>query len=217
VSEPAKEETRSANPDGTTKFMRPLPGANRMYPETDIPPVQITPKYLSEIKRSLPEPLTKKLHNFQTKFKLSPQLAREILGSDYLEIFEKTAKHAEPSLVASIYTSIVKDLERSGVKVSNITQGNFIDLFENLAKKKITKEAVPEILKALAQNNMQKVSDIAKRLGFTAMTEAEIEKIIRETVKPNIGFEKAVGIVMSQVRGKADAQTVIKLVKKFLK
>ena len=64
---------------------------------------------------------------------------------------------------------------------------------------------------------MQKVSDIAKRLGFTAMTEAEIEKIIRETVKPNIGFEKAVGIVMSQVRGKADAQTVIKLVKKFLK
>ncbi|HID09560.1 TPA: Glu-tRNA(Gln) amidotransferase subunit GatE, partial [Candidatus Micrarchaeota archaeon] len=32
------EETRGPNPDGTTRFMRPLPGAARMYPETDIAP-----------------------------------------------------------------------------------------------------------------------------------------------------------------------------------
>jgi len=36
------EETRSANPDGTTKFLRPRPGAARMYPETDLPPIKIT-------------------------------------------------------------------------------------------------------------------------------------------------------------------------------
>jgi glutamyl-tRNA(Gln) amidotransferase subunit E (EC 6.3.5.7) len=36
------EETRAANPDGTTRFMRPRPGAARMYPETDLPPVRIT-------------------------------------------------------------------------------------------------------------------------------------------------------------------------------
>ncbi|NPA23285.1 MAG: Glu-tRNA(Gln) amidotransferase subunit GatE, partial [Crenarchaeota archaeon] len=33
------EETRAANPDGTTRFMRPRPGSARMYPETDLRPV----------------------------------------------------------------------------------------------------------------------------------------------------------------------------------
>ena len=36
------EETRGANPDGTTHFTRPRPGAARMYPETDIRPIRIT-------------------------------------------------------------------------------------------------------------------------------------------------------------------------------
>ena len=36
------EETRGANPDGTTRFLRPRPGAARMYPETDLPPIKVT-------------------------------------------------------------------------------------------------------------------------------------------------------------------------------
>ena len=36
------EETRAANADGTTKYLRPRPGAARMYPETDVPPIQLT-------------------------------------------------------------------------------------------------------------------------------------------------------------------------------
>lgn len=30
-------ETRKANPDGTSSYMRPLPGRARLYPETDVP------------------------------------------------------------------------------------------------------------------------------------------------------------------------------------
>ena len=36
------EETRAANPDGTSSYMRPRPGAARMYPETDVPPIKLT-------------------------------------------------------------------------------------------------------------------------------------------------------------------------------
>jgi glutamyl-tRNA(Gln) amidotransferase subunit E len=42
------EETRAANPDGTTRYMRPRPGAARMYPETDIPPTQITEDHIKK-------------------------------------------------------------------------------------------------------------------------------------------------------------------------
>src|SRR3972149_257324 len=44
------EETRAANPDGTTRYMRPRPGAARMYPETDVPPIQVTADYLTQLK-----------------------------------------------------------------------------------------------------------------------------------------------------------------------
>ena len=39
-------DTRLATPTGETKFLRPRPGAARMYPETDIPPIIITEKEL---------------------------------------------------------------------------------------------------------------------------------------------------------------------------
>ena len=39
------EETRDPQPDGTSRYMRPLPGAARMYPETDVPPVLLTESY----------------------------------------------------------------------------------------------------------------------------------------------------------------------------
>jgi glutamyl-tRNA(Gln) amidotransferase subunit E len=43
-------ETRTAKDDGTTRYMRPRPGAARMYPETDIPPTQITQELVERIR-----------------------------------------------------------------------------------------------------------------------------------------------------------------------
>ena len=42
-------ETRTAKEDGTTRYMRPRPGAARMYPETDIPPQAITEEFVEKI------------------------------------------------------------------------------------------------------------------------------------------------------------------------
>ncbi|HOK27434.1 MAG TPA: Glu-tRNA(Gln) amidotransferase subunit GatE, partial [Methanomassiliicoccaceae archaeon] len=35
------EETRDPQPDGSSTYSRPLPGAARMYPETDVPPIAV--------------------------------------------------------------------------------------------------------------------------------------------------------------------------------
>ena len=51
----SRKETRDPPPDGTTKYSRPLPGAARMYPETDVPPTLITEEKAAEIRASIPE------------------------------------------------------------------------------------------------------------------------------------------------------------------
>ncbi|MFQ3320922.1 MAG: glutamyl-tRNA(Gln) amidotransferase subunit E, partial [Natronomonas sp.] len=55
------EETRGANEDGTSKYLRPLPGAARMYPETDVPPVEPDPSTVET-----PELLTEKVERYQS-------------------------------------------------------------------------------------------------------------------------------------------------------
>ncbi|MGP3702275.1 MAG: Glu-tRNA(Gln) amidotransferase subunit GatE, partial [Candidatus Bathyarchaeota archaeon] len=48
------EETRMAKPDGTTRYMRPRPGAARLYPETDIPPVVVSEELIEKARKNIP-------------------------------------------------------------------------------------------------------------------------------------------------------------------
>src|SRR3989304_5955537 len=48
-------EVRAVNPDGTSRFLRPLPGAARMYPETDLPLLKIGRQMIDDAKKSMEE------------------------------------------------------------------------------------------------------------------------------------------------------------------
>ncbi|UCD40129.1 MAG: Glu-tRNA(Gln) amidotransferase subunit GatE, partial [Candidatus Bathyarchaeota archaeon] len=77
------EETRGPNPDGTTRYMRPRPGAARMYPETDVPPLQISEEYLNDLQEHLPELPEHSLERLMKEHKLNKKLARQVLDSEY--------------------------------------------------------------------------------------------------------------------------------------
>ena len=50
------QETRQALDDGTNGFERILPGADRMYPDTDLPPIRLEDDRLRDIRSSLAQP-----------------------------------------------------------------------------------------------------------------------------------------------------------------
>jgi len=215
-----EEETRTVNPDGTTKYTRPLPGSARMYPETDIKPIVLKKEFIAKLKKELPESWTKKLSRFQSKHKLSEDLAKQIIRSEYLDIFEKIIDKtkAPASIVASTFISTIKDLEkRESVDVSKLKENHYIDLFENLAKGKIVKEAIPQIIKFLSQKPDNTVASAIKQLNLESLNTGELRKIIRKILTPDLSYEKTVGIVMSKVRGRVEAEVVMKEVKKLMK
>jgi len=47
-------ETRQATSTGETVFLRPRPGASRMYPETDLPPIIVTDEEIKNAKNNIP-------------------------------------------------------------------------------------------------------------------------------------------------------------------
>jgi len=215
-------ETRAANPDGTTRFTRPLPGAARMYPETDVLPISVEHAWLKKIKSKLPEPWTTKLTRFKRKLRLSNDLAIQIIGSDYLLLFEKIVKkypRLNATVVANVFTSTLKDLRRKKIDVKKLEEKHLINIFAALAKRRIVKEAIPELLINFVQNPDEPAAEAIRKLNLTILKKPELRKMIAQLVKdsPDTTKDKLYGIAMSRVRGRADPQEVLKLVKRFKK
>jgi glutamyl-tRNA(Gln) amidotransferase subunit E len=221
------EETRAANPDGTTRYMRPRPGAARMYPETDIPPIQITEGYLKHVRACLPELPEQKLQRLMREYGLNQKLAKQIMDSEYAEVFEAVAKESKvsPTTVAVFLTETLKALKRDGVQVEKISEKQIREIFKSLSLSEITKEALPEIVAWLAKNEGKSLKEAVESLGLKTLSKEELEKIINKVIDSNKdlieknkvkAFGPLMGMVMKEVRGKADAELVSSLIKKKL-
>lgn len=55
-------ETRKSFPNGTTIFERVLPGADRMYPDTDSAPIPLEDDYIESLKKSIPQEVIERYH-----------------------------------------------------------------------------------------------------------------------------------------------------------
>ncbi len=58
-------ETRKGLPDGTTIFERVLPGADRMYPDTDSPPIPLRDEDIEQLRSNLPEEVIDRYHKLK--------------------------------------------------------------------------------------------------------------------------------------------------------
>ena len=221
------EETRAANPDGTTRYMRPRPGAARMYPETDIPPIKITKELLEKIKTALPELPEQKLKRLIENYGLNMKLANQIMDSEYAELFEIIVKETkvQPTTVAVFLTETMKALKREGVQIEKVSKDKIMEMFRLLGKGELFKEAMQEIFVWLSKHEKESVQNAIKALNLKALSKEELEKIINDTIRSNEkivkenkakAFGLIMGIVMKEVRGKADASTVSQLIRQKL-
>jgi glutamyl-tRNA(Gln) amidotransferase subunit E len=220
-------ETRAPNADGTTRYMRPRPGAARMYPETDIPPIQITEDYVGRVSLRLPELPEQKLERLTKTYELNQKLAKQILDSEYGELFETIVKESKvsPTTVAAFMTETAKALKRDGVRVEKVSDNQIREVFRAVGSGRLTKEAVPEIVSWLSQHENSTVDDAINDIGLKMLSSEELEKIVDSLIERNRtliqewranAFGPLIGIVMKEVRGKANAASVSELVKKRL-
>jgi glutamyl-tRNA(Gln) amidotransferase subunit E len=221
------EETRSANPDGTTNYMRPRPGAARMYPETDVPPIRFTKEYLDELNSTLPEFPEKLLERLIEKYKLNRKLAKQILDSEYLDLFQTLAVETKVSetIIAVTLTETLKALRRDGVQINTITDDQFRELFKLIDSGKTAKESIPEILIWLTNNENAKAKDALESLGLSMLPRKEVEKLVDKIMDENFefidergksAFGPIMGIIMKKIRGRVKPEDVKSILKRKL-
>ncbi len=206
------EETRKANEDGTTSYLRPLPGAARMYPETDVPPVEI-----GDIRVEIPELIEERAKRYVRDFSLPEDLATVIADSEYYALFEEFAGKVGATTVAKVLHIIPSELKKEGYDVEKLGEEDFRKVLELIAEGRIAKEGAEEALKMLTQEKLRK-EEIAERIGKAENLEEFIKKVIEDrkefVLERGMGaFKPLMGVVMKEFRGKVDGKVVAEKLK----
>jgi len=218
-------ETRGVTQDDETIFLRPRPGASRMYPETDIPSISVLPEEIKLARENIPKSWDDSIAEIQKKYNLNSQLSEQIFDSEYMELFEKICENKKnsPNFVASILCSTITNLQRKGFDALLLKPEHIAELFELLADDKIPKESLEIIFENIMSGKSDTVSDAIQSTAVTSMSEGELNAILDEIIQKNMELVKELGenaittlmgIAMKQVRGKASGQTVNVLLRK---
>jgi glutamyl-tRNA(Gln) amidotransferase subunit E len=220
-------ETRGATDDGETKYMRPRPGAQRMYPETDIPDFVVTSEVIRNAARSIPERWETKVKRYQGKFGLSEDLAQRLYDSGYSELFERLAgENLAPSVLAATLVDVPSRLVRDGVAEDRVTDALLVSLVKAMAAGRVAKEAVYDVALHVGSGKADTVEAAIGILGLGALSRVSVEREIARVLSENAGlisergegaFSVLMGVVMERVRGKADGKLVSDLLRERLR
>jgi glutamyl-tRNA(Gln) amidotransferase subunit E len=106
-------ETRQAFRDGTNGFERILPGPDRMYPDTDLPPKRITGERLTRIRASLPQPVWER-EKWYANLGIPPDTRVPLAISAHAPLFERLVQGGkfDPTLAAVALVQLPKRLRR---------------------------------------------------------------------------------------------------------
>ncbi len=202
------EEVRKANEDGTSSYLRPMPGAARMYPETDVSPIIPDP---SSVK--VPELIPDRIARYQKTYKISKDLAALVVR--HVDDFEELARrfrHIAPSYLAEFFVTVPQELKkRYGLELDITEHADAV--LDALEQGTISKDSVLDILAGLAQGKPFDPQTYAQA------SDAELKVFIDTLVKENPGLAPGayMGDIMKHFHGKADGKKAMDLLRKKLK
>jgi glutamyl-tRNA(Gln) amidotransferase subunit E len=217
-------EVRGVNQDCTTFYQRPLPGAARMYPETDVPPIRITPEKFNKVLEGLPEMPEVKHERMVQEYGISREQAKQLITTDKVNQFEKIAGNVQNlKLLAQTLLSTIPELKKDRVPIEKLTNETLIKIFIDLEAGKFSKEVIPDVLSIVLNEGLE-ISSAINKLGIEKTdiqdVEAIIESILDEPDRQEFIHKNGLdavgplmGVAMGKLKGKADGGAVAKVLK----
>ncbi len=216
-------EVRNVLPDGTTNFLRPLPGAARMYPETDLTLLKISRNFLDNVKKTLPA-LKSELKEELRKKGLHEELIKLILKKNKIEeIKSLSLLYHDLNLIAKMLVLWPEEIaKKSGKKVNEKLNIDVLETILQLIKKgKIFPWEVKEIMIGIAKGKTLKEIEKEKlkkeKIENINFIEEKILKIIKS--KPGLSINAYMGLVMNEpeLKGKISGKEAMEILKRLIK
>jgi len=215
-------ETRQALRDGTNGFERILPGPDRMYPDTDLPPKRVTRERLTALRLKLPKPIWEREAAYR-ELKVPEDCIKPLAMSSFAPLFERAVKEwrAEPVAAAVALIQYPKRLRRKGLDVGRLDGNALENVMRAFGEKKLLREALWPTLEFITQKG---VFDAAKWPPPAAV--GEVTRAIKDAVRKLDGLklhnperkgQVVMGLVMARLRGRASGAEVMRKVEVALR
>ena len=216
---PTEEQVRNANQEKlTTEYLRPMPGAARMYPETDLPLLKISRDFINKAKKTLPK-LKSEVQEELKKQGLNPEMIKLLLKQNQVEEYKTLLQvYNQPNLIAKMLLVFPKEIaSKTNQSIKDIEEkisDSFDNILEEIQKGNIQEADIKTILENLTQGKKFKDAIKIEKLD-TSKIEEKISKIIKE--KPGLNPNAYMGLVMKDpsLKGKVDGKTAMEIIKKY--
>ncbi|MFH1710946.1 MAG: hypothetical protein ABH840_01415 [Nanoarchaeota archaeon] len=212
-----KREVRKANSDGTTSFLRPMPGSARMYPETDLPLLHVSRDLINEAKSTLPR-LKHEIKAELSSGGLSEELSKLILEENrVLDYKELLNIYDNPNLIAKMLVLWKREISsHEKISEADIEKKLTLDVLESILV--LVRDG--KIDESRAKNVMLDIvhgKDISKALKIEIVDnlEGEIIKLVKE--KLGLTSNAYMGLVMAKFKGKVSGKEVMMILKKLVR
>ncbi len=179
-------DTRQALKDGTNGFERVLPGPDRMYPDTDLPPVPITQTRLDRLEADLPEQVWDRTARYQ-QLGLSPRILRPLYIARHEHLLDRIINDlkVDAQFAATILVERFRAWRRAGFDIDSLTEDDIFSTFQAHAAGKLTQDGVGRLLKQLAREPRDeprgdRVAATLAAFNFKPLTQAECTAAIEQ-------------------------------------
>jgi Glu-tRNA(Gln) amidotransferase subunit E-like FAD-binding protein len=199
-------QVRNALPDGSSEFIRPMPGAARMYPETDLPLLRISKQMIDEAKRTLPK-LRSELKVDLIKKGLRDDEIQILLKGDNLDDFNNLLKIInEPRFIYKVLIEIPK-------QVGDLDMDIIESIVYAVDNGKLDRLDVRQVMQEIVNGKSLEEALIIEKADIGDV-ESEIVKLIKE--KPGLSVGGYMGLIMQKFKGKVNGGEVNAILNKLL-
>ncbi len=218
-------ETRQALSDGTNGFERILPGPNRMYPDTDLPPLAVTEAKIQEIRDTLPESPWQKERRY-IAMGLAAPTAEGLSRSPLSDVFERLVHQAgaEPADAARYLLVTLPALMKRHSVTTTPAADQLVDIVRTVVEHGGEFSQAGMITAGILDGRWADASGAAENMELSPMSEQEAAKIIAATltgadladIPPAKRHRYLMGLIMPHLRGRYYAQRCAEILRKHL-
>ncbi|MFC2161458.1 Glu-tRNA(Gln) amidotransferase subunit GatE [Acidobacteriota bacterium] len=175
------DESRKSFMNGTTIFERVLPGADRMYPDTDSPPIPVEDKDINKFDNILPMEIQKRYVQLK-KWKIPEDTTNYLLRNNLCPLIEKIIEdlRLNPVFVGTLFGHTLKHIEGQKEVSPDFEYGQVYDLLSFLKRKKIDFKISKSMIRFLCRNPERDLDSILKILKYKKTSRQNIVSQISE-------------------------------------
>ena len=218
-------ETRQALADGTNGFERILPGPERMYPDTDLPPLEITSERIEKLSKDNPEPIWDVQKRYR-KLGVPDHLHRMIISSPLTEFFDQLISESTLPVtqISRLMFEKTRHWKRQNLPVSRITKDIWQTFFHNAEKNPAILETGDQLFTEFLKVPGLEIETLLGRYVPPKLQLSDIDRIIQGSLNEEVSEirdpEKRIrylmGLVMDKCRGHIPAVRVLEKVRQFV-